>query len=131
VDPDLFVDGWGILREGFGAPPSGPVIPQQPVECRAKRSAHWPAFLKQFLAAHPDCFGCGRKAVTGHHDVPFHVEPARELDESNILAVCLPCHFVLCHAGDWKLWVKTAREDLAAHLERVRAAQQLNEKGTE
>lgn len=121
------VDDWGVLVEPgvFGA---GPVIPPLP-DVRT-RSPKWPAFLKAFLGKNPQCRGCGRKAVTGHHDVPFHVRPELELDEANILPVCLPCHFVLCHSGDWRLWVKTAREDLDGHRPVVEAAEQLASEGS-
>ena len=87
------------------------------------RSGKWPAFLKAFLAEHPTCEGCGRKAATGHHVKPFSRFPMMELSESNIAAVCVSCHFVIGHAGEWSLWVRTVREDLANHLVRVKAAQ--------
>jgi hypothetical protein len=101
---------------------AGSIIPPMPAAARP-RSGKWPAFLKRFLKLNPLCAGCGRKAETGHHVVPFHVDPARELDPDNVVAVCIPDHFVLCHAGSWSLVVPNCREVLAAHLPVVKAAQ--------
>lgn len=115
---------WGVGpgdRLVLAAPLSGPIVPPLP-EGHHPRSGKWPAFLRDFLKAHRQCEGCGRAAATGHHRRPFHLFPDLELDPSNIAAVCVGCHWVICHCGDWKLYVPTVRADLAAHLKRVRAA---------
>jgi hypothetical protein len=106
-----------------------PVIPPLPEGMNKKRSKDWPKFLYALLLKFPDCLGCGRKAVTGHHDKPFHLFPQLELVEANVVPVCLPCHFVICHGGDWKLWVKDVRPLLASHHEVVKAAIALLKKG--
>lgn len=102
---------------------AGPIVPPMPAPPRP-RSPKWPAVLKKFLKLHPTCEGCGRKAETAHHVVPFHVESARELDPTNLVAVCIPCHFCLAHLNCWNLWATTAREDLAYHLVRTKTAQE-------
>ena len=99
---------------------SGPVIPQKPEE---PRSGKWPTFLRNFLAKHKECMGCGRKAQTAHHCKPFHLFPALELDENNVVPVCIPCHFGVCHAGDWKLYVESVKTQLTAHREIVQKAE--------
>lgn len=81
---------------------AGPVVPPMPA---VARSGKWPALLRETLAAHPTCPGCRRPAETAHHVVPFGADPARELDAANLVAVCVPCHFVLCHGGDWRTYV--------------------------
>ena len=92
------------------------------------RSPQWPAFLKRFLAGKA-CAVCGRRdePLTGHHIVPFHVDPARELDASNVLPVCddsptRRCHLLVCHLGDWRLWNRQAREHAATLLAARQAA---------
>ncbi len=90
----------------------GPVVPPPPPR---PRSGKWPAFLRAFLGANPRCLGCGRPAETGHHVAPFAGDPGRELDPANIVAVCVPCHFVVAHAGDWHTYVPAARAALAGH----------------
>lgn len=120
------VDDYGRLiymvsPDILAAPPAGPIVPPMP-DIHA-RSSRWPAFLHELLIKHPACMGCGRKAATGHHEIPFHVDPTKELVESNILTVCVPCHFVICHAGDWRLWVKSARLDLQRHLRAVQTSE--------
>ena len=102
------------------APRAGPVIPPMP-EHRG-RSGKWPRFLRELLAAHPNCRGCGRKAETGHHLVPFHERPDLELEPANVVPVCVPCHFVVCHGSSWNLTIPTAAEDLDYHRKRVDAA---------
>lgn len=78
---------------------SEPIIPPLPPIVRHK---DWPKVLAGVLHDTPQCQGCGRKARTGHHEVPVGVDPSLELVISNIIPVCLPCHFVICHLGDWQ-----------------------------
>jgi hypothetical protein len=110
ADVNFTLDEYGrlVIQDGQLAglqavPVGGPVIP--PLPDLHPRSSKWPAFLHGLLKRYPNCTGCGRKAVTGHHIIPFHVDPGLELEEMNVALVCLPCHFVLCHAGEWKLTV--------------------------
>jgi len=106
-----------------GAPPPGPIVPVLPAG-HMPRASGWPPLLHRLLAAAPDCVGCGRRAVTGHHVVPFHENPTLELDPANIALVCLPCHFVLCHGGDWRLTIPPdeTRRRLADNTTTVAAA---------
>lgn len=90
------------------------IIPAMPEDYMRGRNSQWPTFLRNFLNKHPLCWGCGRKATTGHHIVPYHEDPLLELVESNIAPVDLPCHFVLCHLGNWRLTLP--KRDLLRHL---------------
>lgn len=76
------------------------------------RSSHWPKVRNAFLADHPACEACGRKKkLEVHHIVPFHVDPALELSESNLTTLCLRCHLLLGHLDDWKSWNSRVRAD--------------------
>ena len=111
------LDGYGrVIERGVVYAP-GPVVP--PMPAATGRSSLWPAFLKAFLKTYPLCEGCGRKAETGHHIKPFHVAPALELEVSNIAAVCVPCHFVIAHLGDWRLYDPECVAQLRRHRTRV------------
>ena len=113
---------------GRAAPPAGvwaaagPVVPPMPVQ---RRSGKWPALLNRILKASPRCLGCGRKAETGHHVVPVGVDPALELVAANVVPVCVPCHFVLCHAGDWHTYLPDAREELLRHAVAMTAVRRI------
>lgn len=98
---------------------SGPIIPPL---LDPRRSSKWPKFLHEFLRTNPHCAGCGRKAETGHHNKPFHLFSELELVESNIVPICIPCHFVICHGGNWRLYVGDVWEALAGHKLIVEAA---------
>lgn len=98
------------------------VIPALPDAIEANRSPHWPEMVRGFLAEYPRCAGCERKADTAHHVKPFHLFPDLELVEGNLVAVCLPCHFVLCHLGDWRTYLETCRSVLKSHRRLVRIA---------
>lgn len=96
----------------------GPVIPPMPL---IARSPQWATVLKRELEANPTCRGCNRPAETAHHVVPVGVDPTRELDPLNLVSVCVPCHFVLCHGGDWNTYVLDPRKLLRTR-DRVRPA---------
>lgn len=111
----LVLDAWGRPFEYGITEAHGPVVPPMPASAQP-RSSKWPAFLHSLLTGGAKCIGCGRRAETGHHIKPFHEHPELELVESNIALVDVPCHFVLCHAGDWRLTVASCLERLARNL---------------
>lgn len=112
----ILLDAYGRpYQDGVMAAPH-PVVPPMPEDVQRRRSSKWPKFLHDFLKSHPLCIGCGRKAETGHHVKPFHLFPEDELDPNNIVAVDVPCHFVLCHAEDWRLTVENVRDRLYRNL---------------
>lgn len=88
------------------------------------RSPKWPAWLKRFLRG-KRCVCCGSKGpLTGHHKVPYHVDPSRELDETNVAPICdgTDCHLVVGHLKDFKLWNVDFDADAAAFLAKRQAA---------
>lgn len=73
------------------------------------RNPKWALWVKRFVRG-KRCIVCGRndEPLTGHHIVPFHEDPSRELDESNVRPICddsptRKCHLLVCHLGDWRL----------------------------
>ncbi len=98
------------------------------VAAGAPRSPRWPAWLKKFLVG-KRCAVCGRndQPLTGHHVVPYHVDPSRELDPDNVEPVCddsaaRRCHLLVGHLGDWQLVNPGFRAHAAALLAAREAA---------
>jgi len=74
-----------------------------------KRSDEWPIVRKEYLEKHPSCAVCGSlKKVEVHHKIPFHIDPALELNPRNFISLCrskrmgFNCHFTWGHLNDWK-----------------------------
>lgn len=91
-----------------------------------KRSPKWPGVRADFLKTHPTCHGCGgTKKLEVHHMVPFHIDPSRELDETNLITLCEEpghdCHFHLGHLLDWSSHNTNVLQDAAHFLLEVQA----------
>lgn len=51
------------------------------------------------------CACCGSAiSLEVHHIVPFHDNPALEMDQANWLVLCRTCHFYIAHLGNWSHW---------------------------
>lgn len=75
-----------------------------------KRSPRWRVVRNTHLEAHPTCAVCGGvKKLEVHHIVPFHIDPSRELDPSNLITLCesgkrgIVCHLLVGHRGNYRL----------------------------
>lgn len=86
------------------------------------RSHDWPAVRAAWLKDHGVCAACGQNDhLNVHHVVPFHADPSKELDPTNLITLCtdgpghLHCHLVIGHAGNFRCHNERVRED-AAHL---------------
>lgn len=68
------------------------------------RSGKWSTVRKNHLKDHPSCAACGRsKKVEVHHIEPYHLNPSRELDPTNLITLCAdPCHIVFGHFMNFK-----------------------------
>lgn len=73
------------------------------------RSPHWPKVEAAHLAAEPFCRYCGgTKSLQVHHKEPFHLDPTKELDPTNLITLCedykdgVECHLHVGHLGNWK-----------------------------
>lgn len=86
----------------------------------AKRSSHWPTVEKHFKEAHPTCAACGSsKNLNVHHCKPFHLDPALELDPTNLITLCMDtkeCHLHIGHGGSFKQYNPNVRKDAAEAL---------------
>ena len=90
----------------------------------APRSGQWPRVRREHLEREPACQACGRrKALEVHHVEPFHVDPARELDPTNLITLCGdPCHFVHGHLMGWSRTNPSVRADCFQYRIAVEAA---------
>ena len=96
-------------------------IVQHQVRAATKgRSPHWSTCRKDFLKKYPTCAACGSKLrLDVHHVEPFHLDPAKELDTTNLITLCmssLECHFRLGHGGDYKAFNPLIRADATSSL---------------
>lgn len=67
------------------------------------------------LASEPFCKACGHEAdLEVHHIEPFHLDPAKELDPTNLITLCeatpQECHLHIGHLGNWKNFNPKVRE---------------------
>ena len=76
------------------------------------RSGKWRAVEQRFLKRHPKCAVCGSTVnVNAHHVIPFHVDPSKELKQSNLISLCRDHHFWWGHLGSWKSYNAFVRLD--------------------
>lgn len=62
---------------------------ERPVVAAHARSSKWPAVRDAYLVLHPACEACGsRDDLDVHHVKPFHIDPTRELDPTNLITLC-------------------------------------------
>jgi 5-methylcytosine-specific restriction protein A len=84
-----------------------------------KRSSHWPKVRRDFLGKNPKCAACGgTKKLEAHHVMPFHLDPSKELDPTNLIALCesnptFNCHLVVGHRLNFRDVNQNSRRDAA------------------
>jgi len=69
------------------------------------RSPLWPKTEKAYRKLHPVCECCGSKVkLNVHHKKPFHLYPELELDETNLITLCMDkeCHLKIGHGDNFK-----------------------------
>lgn len=81
------------------------------------RSPEWHRVEQEHLAKEPFCRYCGgTKLLQVHHVSPFHLDPQRELDPSNLITLCedykdgVECHLHIGHLGNWKTFNPHVRD---------------------
>lgn len=102
-----------------------------------ERSSKWPKVEKEFLRKNPFCAACATiHNLNVHHKVPFHIAPELELEESNLITLCMSedrhCHLLIGHGNSFKAYVPDvdifSKEALDAHwkndIEKVAAVVQ-------
>ena len=84
------------------------------------RSYEWAKVRKKHLVENSCCAGCGKKdKLEVHHIEPYHVNPNRELDPSNLITLCKSCHFTIGHLMDWNSWNIDVVSDCRVYLNKV------------
>lgn len=72
------------------------------------RSPEWKKTRDNFLEANQTCAACGSKNnLQVHHIQPFHLHPELELEESNLITLCMDqfdCHLNLGHGDNFKAY---------------------------
>ena len=91
---------------------------QGKVPSGSKRSSKWPKVRAEYLAKNPNCAVCGSLTkVEIHHKKPFHLDPSKELDPKNLIALCeawkngICCHLLVGHLGNYKKENKDVEKD--------------------
>lgn len=97
------------------------------------RSAGWRALRNQHLKQNPECIVCGSsRNVVPHHIVPFHVDPSKELDPSNLVTLCesptFNCHLFFGHLKRWDRHNPMVVEDAAVWKRRIIEAEEAQER---
>ena len=91
------------------------------------RSGKWPAVRSAYLQKQPACEACAsRNQLQVHHVVPFHNDPGKELDPTNLITLCRRCHLLLGHAGNYRLANRHVREDarlISKHVEEAKLSE--------
>lgn len=86
-----------------------------------RRSPEWAAVRDKFLESHPVCSACGStEKLQVHHIIPFHVNESLELDEKNLITLCMnfdECHLEIGHGDSWKCYNPHVVRDAEKHLE--------------
>lgn len=86
----------------------------------SNRSSEWTYVRKQHLTKQPYCMACGSsKKLQVHHIEPFHVNPDRELDPTNLITLCSNCHLVFGHLMDYTSWNKDVENDTKVYYLKV------------
>lgn len=103
---------------------------QGKVPLLSRRSPHWHTFEKHWLEKHGTCEACdGTKKLQVHHEVPFHKDPSKELDPTNVLTLCedgkTNCHLHIGHNGNFRNDNPNVRKDAAKNLRAIRAQRKL------
>ena len=80
------------------------------------RSPQWREVRNAYIALHPRCAVCGTKGSflkpnQVHHRLPFHLNPALELDEDNLITLCPPHHLFVGHLMNFKSYNKDVEVD--------------------
>lgn len=121
-------------------PPPDQVAESVDTPPEGERSSKWTTVRNRFIEQHPVCQACKRDhKLNVHHVVPFHVDPALELDMDNLITLCAGddssnsdgdqwpdynCHFHIGHDPDgpdgprgpnWKLSNPNVRRDAQRH----------------
>jgi hypothetical protein len=85
------------------------------------RSPQWKRVEEAHLKKYPTCAACGSKEnLYVHHVVPFYLDRMRELEEANLITLCMSfghhCHLVLGHGHDFRAFNPHVLDDASRAL---------------
>lgn len=73
-----------------------------------KRSPHWDEVRDNFIEENPRCAACGSiNKLQVHHIIPFNHEPEKELEQTNLIVLCMDineCHLTIGHGGSFRFY---------------------------
>lgn len=105
---------------------------------KIRRSPKWEKTKNDHLRIEPHCALCGehrKKYLRVHHVVPVHVDPSKELDQSNLITLCqgevINCHLLFGHLRDWDSWNASVREDVEIWKNKIKIRPYLNSENSE
>lgn len=86
-----------------------------------KRSPDWNKVKNEHLSSSPTCAACGSfENLHVHHKIPFHIQPALELDPDNLITLCMKpgmeCHLNVGHGDSWRSYNPKVQKDAAVLL---------------
>ena len=86
----------------------------------AVRSPRWGKVRRLFLRDNPVCAVCGTgNDLDVHHLIPLSRAPSLELENTNLITLCRPHHFLCGHLMSWFSYSDTCRSDVAYFAEKI------------
>lgn len=109
----IYLAGWYLIEGGSHKQPRFGLI-------EAPRSSRWPEVRRAHIKKQPCCAACGRnRNLAVHHKLPYHLFPALELVDSNLITLCASCHLVFGHFGDWHAYNPNVVDDAESHRQKM------------
>lgn len=72
------------------------------------RSSKWDKVRDNFILKNNKCEACGGSInLQVHHIIPYHIEESKELDDQNLITLCMGkynCHLHIGHGGSFKYY---------------------------
>jgi 5-methylcytosine-specific restriction protein A len=102
-------------------------VAKDKAELGNRRSSKWPTARKHHLKLHPVCEVCGgSEKLEVHHIEPYHLNPERELDPTNMITLCegkkfVNCHLLFGHLGSYKNINPNVVEDAANWIGKLKS----------
>ena len=81
------------------------------------RSPQWDRLRDDYIEKYPTCAACGgMESLQVHHRKPFHLHPELELNEGNLISLCMGehnCHLNIGHGDSFKCYNPDVTTDSA------------------